>query len=93
MKKKLSILSVVIGASGYAYMVAMTMTGSCEGLSFTTFALWAALAWISALSMKKEEANPAIPMVYGTGATSVALILLIKGKYQWTGLIPPSRFL
>ena len=86
MKKSIGIFSVVIGAFGYAYMVALTMTGTCEGLSFTTFALWAALAWISGFSMLKQGANPAIPMVYGVGATSVALILLIKGKYLWTGL-------
>lgn len=84
MKKLLNFLSVFAGASAYAYMVIMTSRGTGEGLSLTTFALWSALAWITCFTMWKQGANPAVPAVYGIGATSTTIVLLIKGRYGWT---------
>jgi hypothetical protein len=77
-------MSIIFGVSAYTYMVVSTIIGTGEGLSLTTFGLWAALAWITGFTMLKQGANPAIPMVYGTGSTLTALVLLFKGKYQWT---------
>jgi hypothetical protein len=85
MKNKLSILSIIIGALAYLYMVLMTIKGTGEGLSLSTFGLWAALAWITSFSMLKQGANPAVPMVYGLGSTATTIVLLIKGRYGWTG--------
>jgi hypothetical protein len=84
LKKFYEIISVVFGVSAYTYMVVSTIIGTGEGLSLTTFGLWAALAWITGFTMLKQGANPVIPMVYGTGSTLTALVLLFKGKYQWT---------
>ena len=64
----------------------MTARGTGEGLSLTTFGLWSALAWITSFTMMKEKANPAVPMIYGTGATATTIVLLYKGRYGWTGL-------
>jgi hypothetical protein len=85
-KSTISILSVVVGVMAYLYMVISTIKGTGEGLSLTTFSLWAALAWITSFTMIKQKANAAVPMVYGLGATATALVLLIKGRYGWTGL-------
>lgn len=84
MKKFSEIISLVFGILAYTYMVVSTIIGTGEGLSLTTFGLWAALAWITGFTMLKQGANPSIPMIYGTGSTLTALVLLFKGKYQWT---------
>ncbi|MEI7480133.1 MAG: hypothetical protein WCJ59_00720 [bacterium] len=86
MKKFLGTLSVVVGAIGYLYMVLIVAIGTCEGLSLTTFVLWAALAWITGFTMLKQGANPAVPMIYGIGATTTSIVLLIKGRCGWSGL-------
>ncbi len=86
MKKKLAVSGVVIGASAYLFMVISTIMGTGEGASFTTFALWSALAWIAGFTMMKQGANPGVPMMYGFGAASTALALLCKGKVTWSGL-------
>ncbi len=85
MKKKLAVLSVVVGALSYLYMVVMTAIGTGEGLSLTTFGLWSSLAWITAFTTMKQGASPAIPVIYGVGATSTTLVLLFKGRYGWSG--------
>ena len=86
MKKKLAVLSVVVGALAYLYMVVTTAMGTGEGLSLTTFGLWSALAWITGFTTLKQKANPAVPMIYGAGATATTLVLLYKGRYGWSGL-------
>lgn len=86
MKRLLGILGVVIGAFAYFYIIVTTAVGTGEGLSFTTFGLWSALAWISSFTMLKQKANPAIPMIYGVGATTTTIVLLIKGRYGWSNL-------
>jgi hypothetical protein len=83
-KKILSVLSVLAGVFAYAIMVTTTIEGTGEGLSLTTFGLWAALAWISGFTMLKQGANPAVPMVYGVGATATTIVLLFKGRYDLT---------
>lgn len=85
MKKNLAVLSVVVGALSYLYMVVSTAIGTGEGLSLSTFGLWSALAWITAFTTLKQGANPAIPVIYGLGATGTTIVLLIKGRYGWTG--------
>lgn len=67
-------------------MVVATASGTGEGLSLATFALWSALAWITSFTMLKQKANPAVPMIYGVGATTTTIILLIKGRYGWSNL-------
>lgn len=86
MKKFLGILSVVIGAIAYAVMVITMIKGTGEGASLTTFTLWSALAWITGFSILKQGANPAVPMMYGVGAASTAIVLFFKGRFQWSGL-------
>ena len=86
MKKYLGILSVAIGAIAYTFMVISTAMGTGEGVSFTTFILWSALAFISGFSMMKQGANPAVPMMYGVGSASTAIVLICKGRFQWFGL-------
>lgn len=84
MKRKLEVLSVFLGALAYLYIVALATYGTGEGLSFTTFALWAALSWIATFTILKQGANHAIPLISGIGSTSTAIILLIKGKSEWS---------
>lgn len=74
------------GIAAYLCMVISTIRGTGEGLSLTTFGLWAALAWITSFTMIKQQANAAVPIIYGFGATATAIVLLIKGRYGWTGL-------
>ena len=83
-KKNLGILSVVVGASAYLYLVTMTSRGSGEGLSLTTFLLWSMLAWITTITTVKAGANPAVPCIYAMGSSATALILLYKGKIGWS---------
>lgn len=85
-KKTLSVLSVIIGGLAYLYMIISMICGDGEGVSFTTFALWAALAWISAFTMLKQGASPGIPAIYGVGSTSTAIVLILKGRIHWTGM-------
>ncbi len=83
-KKNLGILSVVLGALSYLYMITITAIGTGEGLSLTTFGLWSALAWITVFGLKKKKVNPSVVVVYGIGASTTTLVLLIKGRYGWT---------
>jgi hypothetical protein len=85
MKKKLGLLSVILAAVTYGFLVTSTSLGTGEGLSLTTYALWSALAWITGFAMK-DKADPRVVMVYGLGATSTTIVLLVKGRYGWTGL-------
>ncbi len=77
--------SVAVGALSYLYMAVSTAMGTGEGLSLATFGLWSALAWITAFTTMKQGASPAIPVIYGLGATGTTLVLLIKGRYGWSG--------
>ncbi len=86
MKTKLAILSVLFGALSYLILIVETAKGTGEGLSLATFALWSALAWITIITMLKQKANPAVPIVYGLGATTTTIILIMKGKFGWTSL-------
>jgi hypothetical protein len=86
LKKKLGILGVVIGALSYAYMIVQTAIGTGEGVSLTTFGLWAMLAWITVFTMIKQGANPAVPTIFGIGSTATALVLVFKGRLFWTGM-------
>ena len=65
-------------------MVYITALGTGEGLSLSTFGLWAVLVWISSFTMLKQGANPAVPMIYSSGATITALLLHTKGRYGWS---------
>jgi len=84
LKKYVSILSVIVGGLGYLVLIAALIRGTGEGLSLSTFALLAALAWITSFSMLKQKANPAVPMIFGTGATITTIALLLKGCYGWS---------
>jgi hypothetical protein len=83
-KKMLGHLSVVVGASTYLYLICKVTQGTGEGLSFTTFALWSALAAIISITMLVQKANPAVPAVYCCGATTTAIVLFMKGRMAWT---------
>lgn len=84
MKKILGGLSIFIGASTYIYMVYITAMGTGEGFSLSSFALWAILGWITSFTMLKQGANPAVPLIYTTGATCTAVLLLVKGMDGWS---------
>ena len=84
LKKQIGIASVVVGALTYSFLVFTTYKGTGEGLSLSTFGLWAVLAWITSFTTMKEGANPAIPAIYGLGSTATSLVLLVKGKYSWS---------
>lgn len=86
MKKQLAILSVIVGALVYLYQIAAITYGTGEGFSLSTFGLWSALAWITSFTMLKQKANPAVPMIYGVGATVTTIVLLFKGRYGWSSL-------
>jgi hypothetical protein len=79
-------MSVVVGAFSYTYLVITTARGTGEGLSLATFGLWSALAWITSFTMLNQKANPAVPMIYGVGATATTIVLLYKGRYGWSWL-------
>lgn len=85
MKRNLEVLSGIIFTFSYLYIVALASYGTGEGLSFATFGLWAALSWIGAFTMLKQGASPMIPLLSGIGASSTAVILLAKGRYEWSG--------
>ena len=85
MKKNIAILSAVFGALAYLYMIISVIRNGSEGLSLSTFALGAALAWITGFTMLKQKANPTVPMIYGIGATITAVLLFIDGRCSWTG--------
>jgi hypothetical protein len=84
LKKYIAILSAVFGALGYLYMIVTLIRKGGEGLSLSTFALGAALAWITGFTMLEQKANPTVPMIYGFGATITAVLLLIEGRCEWT---------
>ncbi len=84
MKEILAKTSVIAVVITYTYMVSITAQGSGDELSLSTFVLWAMLAWITSFTMQKQGANPAVPMIYGVGATAITIVLLAKGKYEWT---------
>jgi len=83
-KKYLAYLSVFIGIVSYGILIVSTIRGNGEGLSLSTFALWSTLGWISAFTMIKHKANPSIPIMYATGSLTITIILLFKGKFQWS---------
>jgi hypothetical protein len=84
LKKHLAVFGVAVGVLSYLYMVVITAKGTGEGLSLSTFALWSALGWITAFTTLKQGANPAVPMIYGAGATATTIVLLYKGRYGWS---------
>lgn len=85
MKKKLGLCSVFLAATTYGFLVISTSLGTGEGLSLTTYLLWSILAWITGFAMK-DKADPRVVMVYGLGATSTTIVLLVKGRYGWSGM-------
>jgi len=86
LKKIIGILGVLMAAAAYLTLIVQTATGTGEGLSLSTFGLWSALAWITGFTMLKKGANPGIVMMYGAGATTTTIILLIKGRFAWSGM-------
>jgi hypothetical protein len=84
MKNILFRLSVVLAAVTYTYLVITASLDTGAGLSFSTYALWAALAWIVYFAMKKRGANPNVVLVYALGSTSTTIVLLIKGRFGWS---------
>ncbi|HEY0908423.1 MAG TPA: hypothetical protein VGE35_03695 [Candidatus Paceibacterota bacterium] len=88
MKKLLKILSAIIAAGSYAYMICAIIRGTGEGLLISTFALWSILAWITTVSMlgKVERSALIVPCIYATGATTTSIILVFKGRYGFSGL-------
>lgn len=86
MKEILAKMSLTLGIVAYSLMIFSTLMGTGENLSFTTFALWSMLNFITAYTTYKKKANPSIPIIYGSGATLTAAILLCKGRCQWSNL-------
>jgi hypothetical protein len=84
LKKQIFVLSVIVGGLAYLHLLVGLIGSSGAGLSLSTFGLLSALAWITSLTMWKHKANPAVPVIFGTGATATTFALLIKGCYGWS---------
>ena len=84
MKKILFVLSVVLAAATYTYLVVTASLDTGAGLPFATYALWAALAWITYFAMKKSRVNPNVVLVYALGSTCTTIVLLAKGRFGWS---------
>jgi hypothetical protein len=84
LKKTLVVSSIVLTAVTYLYLIVTTARGSGIGLSVTTFSLWSILAWITSFTMLKQKADPTVPLIYAVGATTTAIILVVKGRYDWS---------
>lgn len=52
--------------------------------SFSTWVLWASLDIIATASIIAQNGNFWLPLGYSIGATTVALILVIKKQFSWT---------
>lgn len=65
-------------------MTVTTSFGTGEGLSFTTFLLWSGLAGIACYNLIKKDGGWGISLMYGIGATSVAITLIYKGRCDWS---------
>jgi len=85
MKKYFTLVSSILGATTYLYLIANTYVSTGEGLSFTTFFLWAFLAWISAVTTFKQKSNALVPTIYAFGSSTISILLFAKGKVVWTG--------
>jgi hypothetical protein len=83
-KKRVSILSVIVIGLTYAFMIVSAILNGGTGLSLTTFGLWAILSWITCFSLMKQEASFGAPMVYAVGATTLTTVLLFNGKWNPT---------
>lgn len=84
LKTTLGLVSVAAAAAGYTVIILMTIAGTGEGLSFATFLLWSALAWINMISTKKQNGSWGVPLMYSIGATTTTIVLIFKGRYGWT---------
>jgi hypothetical protein len=84
LKTILGLIGVAAAGAGYTVMILMTAAGTGEGLSFATFLLWSALAWINTISTKKQSGSWIIPLMYSIGATTTTIVLIIKGRYGWS---------
>jgi hypothetical protein len=81
MKKFFSFLSVLIAAAAYLYLIVLAAKTSGEGLSLTTFGLWAILAWITVGTTMQQKADPRVAVIYGIGATSTSIILIGNNRF------------
>ncbi len=79
------VASVVLAVCSYVTIISKAVVGT-EGLSLSTFSLWALLAAIIGLAQKDDATDPALAMVYGIGASITALVLFVKGQCVWTPL-------
>lgn len=81
MKKKLYVASLVMAVFGYSFIIAKAIEGT-DGLSFSTFALWALLAWIIGFAEKSGKGDPVLALIYGLGASITACILYVNRSDQ-----------
>jgi hypothetical protein len=86
MKKILFVLSVVLAAVTYSYLIVTASLDTGGGLPFATYALWAMLAWITYFAMKKSGVNPNVVLVYALGSTCTTIVLLFKGRFGWSSM-------
>lgn len=84
LKEKLKAASVAIITLTYIFMIVSAVQNDGVGFSPTTFGLWAILSWIICFSMLKQGASIGAPLIYGTGATALTVILLFKGNWNPT---------
>jgi len=86
MKKKLGAISIVMSSLTYLYLFILINTGTGEGVSLSTYGLWAVLAWIAGISMKKQELDSRIVFVGAVGTTIITVALLFKKRFEWTDM-------
>jgi hypothetical protein len=84
LKTFLCAISITAAAFGYLAVIDTTINVSCEGLSFATFMLWSALAWITTITTWKQSGEAGVPLMYSIGATITMCILMWKGKTAWS---------
>ena len=85
-KKKIGVISVIMSALTYLYLLMFISLGTGEGVSLSTYGLWAVLAWISAVSMKERKIDPTIVIVGAVGTTVITIALVFKRRFGWTNM-------
>jgi hypothetical protein len=68
----------------YVYMVIGVIRNHGEGLTLSTYVLWAALGWIVTFNLRSQKIDAKLVTVYALGATGVSIALLFMRKTGWS---------
>jgi uncharacterized membrane protein YobD (UPF0266 family) len=75
---------MIIAALSYAYMVVGVIRSGGVGLTFSTFILWASLAWITTVNLRVQKIDAKLVTVYAIGSSCTAISLLCLGRIGWS---------